>query len=71
MPTLIELGVPLKEILAHMVRMLDLPQSFLEALEGAAESPQQQQAATPEEQVMQSSGMQGQPSAQDIQQFLP
>ena len=71
MPTLIELGVPLKEILSHMVRMLDLPQSFLEALEGAAETPQQQQAATPEEQVMQSSGMQGQPSAQDIQQFLP
>tara|TARA_R100001594_G_scaffold6004_2_gene17669 strand:+ start:5329 stop:6999 length:1671 start_codon:yes stop_codon:yes gene_type:complete len=71
MPTLIELGVPLKEILSHMVRMLDLPQSFLEALEGAAEIPQQQQAATPEEQVMQSSGMQGQPSSQDIQQFLP
>lgn len=71
MPTLVELGVPLPEILQHLVRMMDLPQSFLEALEGAAQQPQQEQAAPAQEQQTTSSGMQGQPSPQDIQQFLP
>ena len=71
MPTLVELGVPLPEILQHLVRMMDLPQSFLEALEGAAQQPQQEQAAPAQEQQTTSAGMQGQPSPQDIQQFLP
>ena len=71
MPTLVELGVPLPEILQHLVRMMDLPQSFLEALEGAAQQPQQEQPAPAQEQQTTSAGMQGQPSPQDIQQFLP
>ena len=71
MPTLLELGTPPLEVLSHLIRLLDLPQTFISALEGAAENPQQQQASTPEEQMMQSSGMQGQPSPRDIQQFLP
>ena len=71
MPTLLELGTSPVEVLSHLIRLLDLPQTFISALEGAAENPQQQQAATPEEQMMQSSGMQGQPSPRDIQQFLP
>ena len=71
MPTLVELGVPLPEILEHLVRMMDLPQSFLEALEGASQQPQQQQAAPAQEQQTTSAGMQGQPSPEDIQQFLP
>ena len=71
MPTLVELGVPLPEILEHLVRMMDLPQSFLEALEGAAQQPQQEQAAPAQEQQTASAGMQGQPSPRDIQQFLP
>jgi hypothetical protein len=71
MPTLVELGVPLPEILQHLVRMMDLPQSFLEALEGAAQQPQQEQPAPAQEQQATSAGMQGQPSPQDIQQFLP
>lgn len=71
MPTLVELGVPLPEILQHLVRMMDLPQSFLEALEGAAQQPQQEQPAPAQEQQTTSAGMQGQPSPEDIQQFLP
>jgi hypothetical protein len=71
MPTLVELGVPLPEILQHLVRMMDLPQSFLEALEGASQQPQQEQPAPAQEQQTTSAGMQGQPSPQDIQQFLP
>lgn len=51
--------------------MMDLPQSFLEALEGASQQPQQQQAAPAQEQQATSAGMQGQPSPEDIQQFLP
>jgi len=71
MPTLVELGVPLPEILAHIVRMLDLPQSFINALEGATQNPQQQQPTPAEAQVQQSVGLQGEPSPQDVQQFLP
>jgi hypothetical protein len=71
MPTLLELGAPPMEVLTHLIRLLDLPQTFISAIEGVSENPQQEQAATPEEQVMQSSGMQGQPSPQDVQQFLP
>ena len=71
MPTLVELGVPLPEILAHIVRMLDLPQSFINAIEGATQNPQQQQPTSAEAQVQQSVGLQGEPSPQDVQQFLP
>lgn len=71
MPTLLELGVPVQEVLAHLIRIMDLPQSFISALEGASEHPQQEDAIFAEEAVEQSSGMQGQPSPQDVAQFLP
>tara|TARA_R100001594_G_scaffold149831_1_gene208792 strand:+ start:848 stop:2539 length:1692 start_codon:yes stop_codon:yes gene_type:complete len=71
MPTLLELGVPVTDLLNHLVRILDLPQSFISAIEGASEEPQQEQAVFAEEAVDQSAGMQGQPSPADIQQFLP
>ena len=70
MPALVEMGVPQQELLAHLVRMMDLPQSFISALEGAAVDPQMT-AAAPQQDLMRSEGMQGNPSPADVSQFLP
>ena len=50
--------------------MMDLPQSFISALEGAAVDPQMT-AAAPQQDLMRSEGMQGNPSPADVSQFLP
>jgi hypothetical protein len=71
MPTLIEMGVPQQEVLSHLINMMDLPQSFITALEGAVQQEQQVATTAAQQGIAESSGMQGQPSPQDIQQFLP
>ena len=71
MPTLIEMGVPQQEVLSHLINMMDLPQSFITALEGAVQQEQQVATTAAQQGMQQSSGMRGAPSPKDIQQFLP
>ena len=71
MPTLIEMGVPQQEVLAHLINMMGLPQSFITSLEGAVAQEQPMATTQAQQDIVQSQGMQGQPSPQDIQQFLP
>jgi hypothetical protein len=51
--------------------MVSQSRSVSNALEGATQNPQQQQPTPAEAQVQQSVGLQGEPSPQDVQQFLP
>ena len=71
MPTLIEMGVPQQEVLAHLINMMGLPQSFITSLEGAVAQEQPMATTQAQQDIVESQGMQGQPSPQDIQQFLP
>lgn len=69
MPMLAEMGVPVDKLLQHLVQLLDLPQSFISAIEEATAQPP---VATPAEAAQESStGVQGQPSPDDVEQFLP
>ena len=70
LPTLIELGVPPDQILAELVRFLDLPQDFLSSVQGASSSPTQSSATTLPESSPTGVGPGG-PSPEDVVRYLP
>ena len=69
MPVLGEFGVSPAKLLSHLVQMLDLPNEFLTDLGGDANP--NQPLGQPEQNIQSSQGMQGEPSADDVTQFLP
>ena len=68
-PILLEQGVSPNKLLTHLVQMLDLPNEFLSDL-GGDQNPELP-IGVPAENLQTSQGLQGEPSVEDIQQFLP
>lgn len=72
MPVLASMGVPQEELLSHIVHMMDLPKNFISSAGGAISGGNtSNQPSVPQQQMAESQGLQGQPSGEDVMQFLP
>ncbi len=69
LPIVRDFGVSPMKLLTHLVQLLDLPNEFLSDL-GGDQNPQQP-VGQPAQNMEASQGLQGQPSPDDVVQFLP